>query len=321
MLESTTQEISLRGKYLLIIEDLERDNNSWNYTKGIIKRISDDKIIFEIERNYSNFNHKFFIKDNEEWLFTGKTYMSQCFINLDKEICYDNSSELKLTEEYKKGQSFCWSNIFLSPDEKTLAVHGCYWAYPYEYKFFDFSDPSKGWPLLECDIDTNSQNDEYSYWSKDHIFSFSETHEKIYVNDKWENKMTIFRKNGGFSEDDLCVNIPERTVYLLRKDNKMILVSKLKSKERRDNDKKIKEFWKKEEETKDNHLNNSEIYKYLKENYEINTYWSGAGESLTLNINVKNLKISWTVHKLDEIIINENKYSYSLETVKQCLKV
>ena len=33
---------------------------------------------------------------------------------------------------------------YLSPDGHTLAVDGCHWACPYEYRFFDFTDPARG---------------------------------------------------------------------------------------------------------------------------------------------------------------------------------
>jgi len=43
---------------------------------------------------------------------------------------------------------FCWAATVLSPDGRTLLVDGCHWACPYEYRFYDFTDPAKGWPAL-----------------------------------------------------------------------------------------------------------------------------------------------------------------------------
>jgi hypothetical protein len=44
--------------------------------------------------------------------------------------------------------AFCWAAAFVSADGSTLAIDGCRWACPYEYRFFDFTDASRGWPEL-----------------------------------------------------------------------------------------------------------------------------------------------------------------------------
>jgi hypothetical protein len=56
--------------------------------------------------------------------------------------------------EYRVGGDECdpvgyiWTGCDVSPEGTTLLVDGCIWASPYELRFFDFTDPSRGWPRL-----------------------------------------------------------------------------------------------------------------------------------------------------------------------------
>jgi hypothetical protein len=88
------------------------------------------------------FHHSFVTKEGREYLIAGRSYMSQTIVDLDR------GQEFEPTGDHYNGGAFCWARCYLSPDGNTLAVDGCIWARPYEYCFFDFSDPSKGWPSL-----------------------------------------------------------------------------------------------------------------------------------------------------------------------------
>lgn len=68
--------------------------------------------------------------------------MSQTIVDLDRGEEYEPPGS-----HYESG-AFCWVRCYLSPDGNTLVVDGCHWACPYEYRFFDFSDPARGWPPL-----------------------------------------------------------------------------------------------------------------------------------------------------------------------------
>ena len=123
-----------------------------------IHRVEGDSLIYKIE-NASLFRFKFFTRQNEEWLFcTGESYMTQVFINLDNGTVYDDTGNIKNTSEFKGGCAFCWAQMHISDDGNTLIVDGCIWAFPYEIRFFDFTDPSKGWPELSIGC---GRNDEY----------------------------------------------------------------------------------------------------------------------------------------------------------------
>ena len=144
-LESTHDDIiSPSGKYKLSIGYYKTKQGCWNYTKGTITNLSDNSIVAEIGRNYGTFHNGFFTKDNQEWMWTGKTYLSQCFINLETGRIHENSESPDI-----KSSSFCWTDVHPNTSGTLLAVAGCVWGAPYEIKFYDFSDPSKGWPHLE----------------------------------------------------------------------------------------------------------------------------------------------------------------------------
>lgn len=134
--------LSPSNRFKLTINYYKTKEGSWNYTKGIISRISDGTIIAEIPRNYPTFNHSFFSKDKDEWFQSGRTYMSQCFVNLDTGKIYDNPDE-------QINYPTCWSQVETVNQSGTLLVISeCIWGLPYNIMFHDFADPSKGWPII-----------------------------------------------------------------------------------------------------------------------------------------------------------------------------
>lgn len=137
------------GNYSLTIQTYDTTKKSgkktWEYTKGTIKNIKNGEIVYEIYRNYSSFEHCFFIKENREWLLCGKTYTSQCFIDIDNKKMYDNS-------ESCSSYDYCWtSNVKFNPSATLLIVECCIWGAPYDYCVYDISNFENGWPLVGVD--------------------------------------------------------------------------------------------------------------------------------------------------------------------------
>lgn len=157
--------ISPSGKYRLTITI-----NESRCSHGVITRISDNTVIAEIDRNYDVFHHSFFMRDGNEWMVTGKTYLTQTFINLD------TGQIIHFPEGDENSFSFCWSTVHASPDGKTLAVDGCVWGAPYEIRFYDWTDINKVPKQLtiECDkdfwLDPNEM--ENIKWTNDVTFEF-----------------------------------------------------------------------------------------------------------------------------------------------------
>lgn len=177
------------GRHILTIGTYKTGEKSWSYTYCTITRKQTNEVVTSIMRNYS-FEHSFFIKNNCEWLQTGSTYMSQVFVNMDTGDVYDNKEELKQTDEYKNGRSFCWVSCTISPTGNTLAVYGCYWGWTYEYKFFDVTDISVGWLELKLSdpIYDNSLMCYETKWDEvEEIFTVTETCQYIEFNGKLMN--------------------------------------------------------------------------------------------------------------------------------------
>jgi hypothetical protein len=130
------------GRFRLTIRTYRTAPGRWNYSRGTITRVSDGTTICDIQRNYGTFHHSFVTKDEREFLITGRSYMSQSIVDLDR------SQEFEPSDDHYNGGAFCWARCYLSPDGNTLAVDGCIWACPYELRFFDFTNPSNGWPSL-----------------------------------------------------------------------------------------------------------------------------------------------------------------------------
>lgn len=144
--KNKTETLSPSGRYKLVVHDYQTKPGSWGYSRGRIYRVSDNALIADIKRNYSFHNTGTWLqKDGQEWLVAGRSYMGHTIVNCDTGIEYNDP---KWPDGYE-GHEFCWTGVQLSPDSNTLMVDGCYWACSYEWRFYDFTDPTKGWPELE----------------------------------------------------------------------------------------------------------------------------------------------------------------------------
>lgn len=67
--------VSPFGKYEIEIRRYSTGPNSWNYSRGIVRRLSDNKIIADIKRNYGHFWHAWVHHINgNEYLLCGEDY-------------------------------------------------------------------------------------------------------------------------------------------------------------------------------------------------------------------------------------------------------
>jgi len=128
--------LSPSGRFRLTITNYK---SGW-LSRGVVTRVEDGVELANIIRNYS-FKYSWVIKGGSEYLITGRSYMSQTIVNLE------TGAILEPKGNQYDGHTFCWALASLSPDSNTLVVDGCHWACPYEFRFFDFTDPEgKGWP-------------------------------------------------------------------------------------------------------------------------------------------------------------------------------
>jgi hypothetical protein len=204
------EKLSPSGRYRLLIRYYSTKKGCWNYSRGTVYRISDDKEICDIKRNYSTFHNSFVSKNDQEYLITGRSYMSQTIVNLDTGEVFEPDGN------QHDGMAFCWARAALSPDGNTLLVDGCHWACPYEYRFFDFTDPSKGWKRLDLE-----PKDEYLYaddgkepvFNEDGTFMCYQTRKFFLPLGKFEDDITEEEF------DEICAD-PERSAEYDDEDEK-----------------------------------------------------------------------------------------------------
>lgn len=185
----------------------------------IITRVSDHKEIFSNVRHCYAMHHLWFVKDGDEYLLTGSTNNTQLIVNLDNESKFESVKS-----------EFCWSNSYLSNDGKTLAVCGCFWACPYEYKFFDFSNPEQGWPELKLQGEDTIyyRGEKLPEWDIENHFVVYDSFEEIKVQDRFlkygsQEYMDYIMSNVDIPDEDF-IDVVTRTRYFKRIGDEVVLI-------------------------------------------------------------------------------------------------
>ncbi len=141
---STEVHVSPSGAFSLEISTYSAGRNTSNYSRGILRHFATGEVIADIIRNYGIFWFSWVMQQTgREFLLCGEDY--QGYNVLEPAL---GTNIVTFPAEAFKGQGFCWAAVHPSPDGRTLAVEGCFWACPYELVFFDFSEPNKS-PLPE----------------------------------------------------------------------------------------------------------------------------------------------------------------------------
>ena len=252
--------LSPSGRYNLTIDVYGTKPGCWSYTRGRVYQVEDGVLLGDVKRNYSSFPFEWVdshVKTGHDYLICGEDYQGQTFINL-------TTGERKdfRPEEAKKGHGFCWSSYKLLPDGITLQVDGCYWACPYETRFYDVSNPMEGWPLLEgVSLDDNNSTVRYEdgviIWeSTDKVWKatgerYMEIESKYMILHGEVTKAEKFgpperleaankafeehnRKYGDEDDDDYDEDagwekVPDHVIKLRREEDKLVLIEEWKS--------------------------------------------------------------------------------------------
>ena len=120
------------GKYTLEVIDYNSPKGRINCCQGIVKH--GDSAITVVNRNYSAFPFAWAEQhaNGHDYLICGEHYMGQTIIELDTGERRDYLPER---------EGFCWASYSVSLNRLFVAVHGCFWACPYQATIFDFSEP------------------------------------------------------------------------------------------------------------------------------------------------------------------------------------
>jgi len=155
----STEEFSPSGKYKLVLTSFSTGPGTWSYTQGTVYHLGSDEPVAVVQRNYHSFPFLFVEghPNGHDYLVCGEDYQGQTVIELDTGKRRD-----LLPEDASKGWGFCWVGYEWVPSMQALLVEGCYWACPYEFRFYDFSDPMNGWPQIGDDtcIDSDRRKPE-----------------------------------------------------------------------------------------------------------------------------------------------------------------
>jgi hypothetical protein len=140
---SNEHHISPSGLFTLDISEYRGSDDSWSYSRGVVKEAGSSKVIADIKRNYPMFWYCWVKQEQGEYLLCGEDYQGYNVIDL-----HNTNNSFTFPSGALEGMGFCWADVKPSPDGKILAVEGCYWGCPYELVFVDFSDPMRS-PLPE----------------------------------------------------------------------------------------------------------------------------------------------------------------------------
>ena len=167
--------ISPSGEYALEIDRYTTKGKSWDYSRGLVRAIKYDVLISDVKRNFGHFPYCWVEHPNgNEYLICGEDYQGYMVINLTKGI-----AQTYFPPEGVQGSGFCWVVHYPSPDKLVLAVEGCIWAYPYEVRFYNFSDPDV-LPLAELGRVENTEK--VTGWETNDTFVVATEYETV----KWQ---------------------------------------------------------------------------------------------------------------------------------------
>lgn len=129
--------LSPSGRFIFREESFQNVETGWRYSRGVLRRDHDGAVMADIKRNHGGFWHAWVQHPNEhEYLLCGEDYQGYSIIE-----CDTGRMAVHFPDEGHEGLGFCWYAVRPSPDGRTLAVEGCYWACPSEIVFVDFTDP------------------------------------------------------------------------------------------------------------------------------------------------------------------------------------
>jgi hypothetical protein len=143
--------ISPSNKFRLDTTNLWVKDQNRELTKIDIYDQRSNEKLFDFFVNEGRFFHGWLIKNNVDFLICAEDiFGGQTIIDL---------SNRKMASYSPNEDGFIWTDFHLSPDGRTLATIGCYWACPYVIKLFDFTDPTN-LPLREIEEIQLLQNNE-----------------------------------------------------------------------------------------------------------------------------------------------------------------
>jgi hypothetical protein len=168
--EDPHEHVSPSGKYKLVVTRHPSQPGIGERSLGRVFKMGSDTPVIEVRRNYRSFPFAWVEEhphNQHDYLLCGENYQGQTLVDLTL-----GTKESTLPSMAGMGFGFCWADIQPSPDKKTLAVEGCFWAAPYECVFYDFTVPRL--PVLELQ---RFDYDDFHGWNDDGTASLTASFE------------------------------------------------------------------------------------------------------------------------------------------------
>jgi hypothetical protein len=162
----------------LQISEYTAGDGRWSYSRGVVRDLQNDGVVADIVRNYGMFWFAWVTQTGREFLLCGEDYQGYNVLELSTGL-----SVLTFPTEAYEGMGYCWAAVHPSPDARTLAVEGCYWACPYSVTFYDFSDPTAS-PLPE--LARFEDLDKVEGWVSPSAFKFTAGEGKVHHEHIWK---------------------------------------------------------------------------------------------------------------------------------------
>lgn len=125
--------LSPSGEFRLNTTNFWLKDPNWDLTKVEIYQQNTGQKLFDFFVNDSSFFYG--------WLTTNNTNYFICAEDIFGGQTIVDLTNLRMAGYSPNEDGFIWTDFYLSPDGKTLATTGCYWACPTVLKIFDFSNP------------------------------------------------------------------------------------------------------------------------------------------------------------------------------------
>jgi len=113
-----------------------------------------------------------FPQRNMRYIFFPLDLYGYSILNLTTQTAYHYVPEVSTG-----GETFIWTDVAYSGTDK-IAVEGCYWACPYKFEIYDFTEPEKlPYPLLfrQEDIEPDNMNElEFDGWVSPNEYAYVE---------------------------------------------------------------------------------------------------------------------------------------------------
>lgn len=181
--KNTTRAISPTQEYHLeidhyIIERFEINVDKYRYNYYVMKIYRNNTLIFTLYCHTVLF-FEWIVLDENTFLLCSDYYQCYGIMNL-------SSLEYKrfIPEEVIDGNGFIWLKGYISPNKNYIAIEGCIWAFPYQIKVFNISDP------MNIPYKKLIETDKHEEYSK--IIGWKDNNTFLYCNENNEIKELVF---------------------------------------------------------------------------------------------------------------------------------